>query len=527
MINIKITVSSKFDKISIENIKYNIYLKTSNNKNANNEKLLSFISKQGIDRKKIIRFCLNNFNFFSIIIWNKQFLLAVSDQVSSYQLIYKKDKYNIQISDNINFFKNEKLNENSIKQIEYSGYTIDNYTVFKNVYGLKPYEYIFKNKRISEQKFYKKISITYKTKSNSRLLEKNLTRLLFNIFNEIKNKNKNNKIFVPLSAGYDSRAILSLLIEVGCKNLETFTYGRKNVRDFVIAKKISEKLGIKNHHIQISKSIAKKCYRSKNFNKYLNYLNSGNSSNNFGDFIAIDYLYQKKIVKKNDIIINGQSGDFISGNHIPLKFKKKENEIKDFINFILKKHFNLVGNKILNKDQLEIKDIIKKKYFNSISNINENYEYFEFSNRQTKWVISQQKVYDYYNLNWELPFWDRRIIKFFFKELSLKEKLSQNFFKSYLHKKNFAKVWDIEINPKQSFSFIFKFIRLFFKAMFLFNKSMWRDFEKKYLNYFLDTSLSTMIVGYFDYIKTNNIPRNSIFFYSRKYVKKFKKNYKN
>jgi asparagine synthase (glutamine-hydrolysing) len=240
MINIKITVSSKFDKISIENIKYNIYLKTSNNKNANNEKLLSFISKQGIDRKKIIRFCLNNFNFFSIIIWNKQFLLAVSDQVSSYQLIYKKDKYNIQISDNINFFKNEKLNENSIKQIEYSGYTIDNYTVFKNVYGLKPYEYIFKNKRISEQKFYKKISITYKTKSNSRLLEKNLTRLLFNIFNEIKNKNKNNKIFVPLSAGYDSRAILSLLIEVGCKNLETFTYGRKNVRDFVIAKKFQK-----------------------------------------------------------------------------------------------------------------------------------------------------------------------------------------------------------------------------------------------------------------------------------------------
>ena len=35
-----------------------------------------------------------------------------------------------------------------------------------------------------------------------------------------------------------------MLFEVGCKNVETFTYGRKNVRDFAIARQISEKLGV-------------------------------------------------------------------------------------------------------------------------------------------------------------------------------------------------------------------------------------------------------------------------------------------
>ena len=115
-------------------------------------------------------------------------------------------------------------------------------------------------------------------------------------------------------------------------------------------------------------------------------------------------------------------------------------------------------------------------------------------------------------------------MNFFFKDLSLHNRLNQNFFKNYLKTKNFSNIWKIKINPKQSFSYSFELIRFFLKIIFLFNKKKWHDFERKYLNYFLDTSLSTMFVNYTDYIKGNSIPRNSILFYSRNYIKKFLNN---
>ncbi len=62
--------------------------------------------------------------------------------------------------------------------------------------------------------------------------------------------------------------------------------------------------------------------------------------------LAIDYLKSKKIIDRNSIIINGQTGDFITGGHIPK---------------------SLIGNKI--KKDILFKEIIKKHY--SLLNLNQ------------------------------------------------------------------------------------------------------------------------------------------------------------
>ena len=147
MTDILVKLNSKFHKIQISNTTYNICLKTSNNKKKNLQLLISFIKKKGLTEKNIISFCLKNFSFFTILIWNKNYVLAAVDQVSSYSFISTQSKNQIKISDDIIFFKYEKINK-SLKQIKYSGYTLDNNTVYEKVYGLRPLEYIFNKKNL-------------------------------------------------------------------------------------------------------------------------------------------------------------------------------------------------------------------------------------------------------------------------------------------------------------------------------------------------------------------------------------------
>ena len=322
MIDIKTKLLPK--KVSYKSKIFKVYLKTQNNKNQNYEKLIKFIKKEGLNKKKISNFCIKNYNFYSLIIHRNKYLFCLTDQVCSYPIIYQNTKnYNL-ISDDIKNFKTHKINKLSFKLIKYSGYTLDNMTIYDNVYNLLPNQRLL----IQDNKVtFKKINhynFIYKKNSNYKNLEAKFEKILLAIFKNIRDRNLKKKIFVPLSAGYDSRIILSMLKKLKVKNLETFTYGRKNLRDFDVVNKISKKIGVINHKIVVTRSLAIKTYRCKKFNSYLNFCNPGNAPNNFSDYLAIHYLIEKKIIKKGDVIINGQTGDFISGNHIPsLKLKKK------------------------------------------------------------------------------------------------------------------------------------------------------------------------------------------------------------
>ena len=123
----------------------------------------------------------------------------------------------------------------------------------------------------------------------------------------------------------DSRFIVSAMKYFDFKNVKIFSYSYQNRRDTITAKKIADYLNYPIELIYLKINNSKKIYRSIEFKKYLNYKNTGNSLNNPGDFLPLyKMLNQKFILKNTDIIINGQAGDFISGNHIPLFYLTKK-----------------------------------------------------------------------------------------------------------------------------------------------------------------------------------------------------------
>ena len=522
--NININTSENNEEIIVEGIKYKYIFKQSDKyfSKLNPKQLVETIIKHNNFKDLLSNLDLN----FYIIIWSEDYLFCAVDHISSYQLLYKIDEKNISILNDLSKLK-FKINEFASKTIINSGYTIGNQTLNDNYKSLMPCEYIlYKNKK-KEIDLYHNIKFSYSSgMANLNQFEEVVGKL----FTKLKNNYGDYNIVVPLSAGLDSRFVLSALKYFGFKKAKLFTHYFQNTRDKEIAKKLSNFFDYPIELISLNIADSRKVYKSKKFIEYQNFKQTGNVLNNHGDFISINKLIEKKFIKiDTDIIMNGQSGDFISGNHIPLfLYEEKNKPLKDVISktldFIISKHFNLWSEEKFNDDQIEIKKKIKNLYFNNIEkwvDIISSYEKFEFENRQVKWVIGQQKVYDFFNLNSYLPLWSLSFINFFTKKINVEQKKNQMFYREFLNKKNYANVWkSVPINPKEKFTLFFRIIRFLTKTLFLFlGREKWHKFEKKYLSYFMDSTCITTYYSYYQYIASKKIPRNAIALLAREFLK--------
>ena len=289
-------------------------------------------------------------------------------------------------------------------------------------------------------------SSSKKKKINVNTIEKRLDEILNKVFIKIIRKNKNKKIFVPLSGGLDSRLVLSKLIELGAKNISSFSYGNPYNSDAMRAKRIANRLQVNWKFIDTTKENSELFYKSNIRSKYSLMASNFQSIPSYLDFQAIYLMKKKKIINHNSIIINGQTGDFLSGGHLP-KIKKKIT--KDLLlNSIHERYFRLWLDKY-NKNKVNDFASIEETLSHSSININQplNKEKFyflfffwEWFERQCKYVCNGQRVYDYFNLDWELPFWNKKYLNFW-NSVPSKYLINQNLYKNFLLKYDYKKVF--------------------------------------------------------------------------------------
>ena len=152
----------------------------------------------------------------------------------------------------------------------------------------------------------------------------------------------------------------------------------------------------------------------------------------------------------NVLLVNGQSGDFNSGGHLPeiANVTSSDHLIDNF----MQKHFGLFP-KLLNssdflnnvKSKLEMDCAINS---NDIKNLIYALDVFEFYERQSKWVINGQRSADFFGYSWDLPLWHSSVVSFF-EQLDYPLRLNQSCFKSYIKNYDPINLFQSEINrPK-------------------------------------------------------------------------------
>ncbi len=501
---------------------------------------ISILHKLSKIKSNLIKKFINSIDgHFAIIFESRNKILSFVDQISSIPIFYyfKDQKFLISAYPSMisNRFK-KSLNNNQVLSMSMASYTIGDETIYKNLFSIKAGTFVVYTKKTNlfNKKDYHKYDCWKISKEQNFLKKKKqLSKLNISVIKKIYNYSlkKNKSIAIPLSAGFDSRFVASTLKTLGAKNVFCFSYGYKDNFESKASKKIAKKLDFDWQFIELDNQKIYEMYRSKKFKKFRKVFDTFNCVSDLTEFYAINELYKnKKLI--NCIIVNGNSGDFITGGHI-LEYKIFKNLDKTYeslISVFLNKHFRLWQFLANNKNDQIINKLLKKEIKNNINlkkitrdNSHSFIEYLEYYNRQAKHLSSKQRTYEFFNCEWALPMWDKDYIEFW-RKINRESKLGQKLYFQTLINNNLSGIWegkwitykDIAKTTPILFRF---FLRPIIKALFIFKgKSAWHLFEKKYLLYFTDILCGMGIKKYNDLIFDNRGFRNSLSFHTEDYL---------
>ena len=477
---------------------------------------------------------------FSLAVIKDSFSCIAVDKIRSSPLFWIEDKNIIEISNDPNslLIKVNGVIDNDAKlTLSMSGYTTGHRTIYKELNSLLAGEVLIVDENNSQN------LKSYHIYKPWRVIDKDYNYYLrklecvtLSIFKKLLINVGSRQIVVPLSAGNDSRLVVSCLKHLGAKNVVCISYGSKGNFESKISKNIAKKLGYKWYFHELNHSEQRSFYNSIEFDNYFKFANSFISIPFFQGLSTVKYLRDNKLVDEDAVFIDGGGGDYISGGHIKetlVNFKKNitNDEKIELIHYeMFSKHFDLWQHLKTNKNSKLINTIITKEleeFFSEkdiFSNIHGMFEYLEFYNRQSKYINSGQRCYEFYGFDWRLPLWDDEYIDFW-EKVPVEYKFKQKLYIDMLQKTDWGGVWSnsFGVNDRKITPFWIVPFRFFVKIFFVFfgqkGKRMWKQFDISFFHYWMNLTHQLSIFSYFYVVKGfKNGGKNLDSYVSKKYV---------
>jgi asparagine synthase (glutamine-hydrolysing) len=408
------------------------------------ELLSPLICKEDHDQKKKIENLLQELNGeFAIVAETKSTIFCAVDKLRSIPLFYTIAEGTFIISDSACYLKgktNQHINEENAAEFMLLGFVTGNDTLFDGIKQIRNGELLIYQKERDSLKtsyYFRFLHGNYYELPEDKLIEL-LDSVLVNVFSRLieSTTKKGKRLVVPLSGGLDSRIIVTMLKRLGINDVICISYGREGNRESMISKRVAKALGYEWFFVKYT---AQKCYEYYN-SKESNYFQeqAGNLSSlpHIHDLLALRELKTQGKLPDNSVFVPGHSGDMLAGSHIPQSYldNSRKYDFETFLRDSLKKHYNLWKS----PPNYELEPIFKEKIKNSVSGleVNDNetcanaIEFFDFNERQPKFIINSVRAYEFFGYEWRIPFWDTELINFYLK-VPIKYRVNQDIYKKY------------------------------------------------------------------------------------------------
>ncbi|MCF8332180.1 MAG: asparagine synthase C-terminal domain-containing protein [Bacteroidales bacterium] len=352
---------------------------------------------------------------FSVVVLNDSITFGAVDRLRTFPLFFKENYQSITISDMPDSLMiagdDSGIDPGAISGFRACGFVPGNNTLYRAIKQLRGGEYLvyqpFQKAQIKP--YYSFAKSQDAANSNP---EQQLINIIHDAFSRFYKLIKDRQAVVPLSGGFDSRLIVSLLKEYQHKDVVCFTYGKKNNKEVHISEKVAAKLGFRWYHIPFEKEKNNNFPDSKFFLDYYQYASRYTSMFFMQEFFPVKYLKENKHINEDAVFIPGHSADFLAGSHLNDEIFMA-NSLNRIAQLIYDKYFSFIP------QSPKAKNALKTDILNLISRENDQkkpfsvFEDWVMKERQAKFIVNSSRVYSFFDHKFYHPLWDLKLIDFF------------------------------------------------------------------------------------------------------------------
>jgi asparagine synthase (glutamine-hydrolysing) len=365
---------------------------------------------------------LNFSGFYSFVYLNSSQVISAVDRTRSRPLFYSTENNNDYVSDSaywvVEQLSEKKVNVLAEQELQQAGYVSGEDTLVSELQQIPAGSVL----TLTEKKYRLNYYYYYVPSNNNEevshtLLHEKLDYAMKKSIAQLINYANGRQLVVPLSGGYDSRAIALYLKELNYNNIITFTFGKVSSEEVAISKQVADALGFKWYFVEYSRGLWRSLTRETVFNNFLDFISSYVSVPNVQVFPAVQKLIEQGVILPDAILVPGHTGDFVSGGHIPkqlLNLPAKGNTLL-IVSAIFERHY-CIKSKLNKSDALKIKLSKQIEHLQGI--LPEGlpaaslFEAWEYKERQAKFIVNSNRYYDYFNLDWWMPLWHESVTDF-------------------------------------------------------------------------------------------------------------------
>ena len=382
-----------------------------------------------------------------------------------------------------------------------AGYTVDVATFYRGVQQLGPGELVLFAGDAAPQRHryycYRPWRADKPAYDPARA-QKQLAELTLSLIDKTMKSIGDRILVVPLSAGRDSRLIVSAARHLGYRNIRTFAYGHPGNHEAKASRTIAERLGLPWRFVPSGIGAMRRYFESETHAAYLAFSDTLQSVPFVQDLMQIAALKKDGYIPADAVICNGNSGDYISGAHIvaemraPAPHLSAEERLARITGALFKKHFALWTALQTPDNRARIERQLRASLARADATLGDPaddyglYEYAEFQDRQCKFVITGQRIYEFLGHDWRLPLWDKAYLDFF-ERIPPAGKIGQKLYADMLVAENWGGVWrDVPVNAKTVRPHWIRPLRLAAKlAHAPLGRDAWHRFERRYFQYWM------------------------------------------
>ncbi len=358
---------------------------------------------------------------YTVIIRSDKGLLLGVDAMSLFSLYYTYHNGQWMVSDSsielCRHLPETSFNKAALPEFLSAGFVLGRECLIQNIFKTQAAEVLLLhlNGEISAQCHYSFLPDGFSM--DSAVKRKNtLNSVLEHVSCRLVSSLQGHTAIIPLSGGYDSRLIVSMLKKTGYENVICLTYGKPN-RESEISEKVARTLGYRWIFVDYRDLDAASYLGEDLFKNYCDYVGNATSMPFLQEYFSTKYLKEQGVIPPDSFFVPGHTGDYLAGSYVEKTIRRKPSE-KNRQDALARKYFRFVP--LSAKEKKHIATRIQKSFAENnkpLLDMQSGYDVYaedwDLKEKFSKFVFNAAKVYPFYGYQIRLPLWDKEFRDFF------------------------------------------------------------------------------------------------------------------